>query len=206
MSAPKSIREGFKSGRVSVPDVVVRKRSQPAQRSVAAPVAAPAPIQGQPLGNTTNAPPAPPPVRPTPFAPTPKPPKEPCRVNAANPSVCLPAGERFRLTIRGCEVKPARQRPVVTVRAIGKQYALIRWEVMCDGQTELPASSVQVCIDLVDRKADVEVVVERRAANARPRQAPKCWRTLRSPRPTTRGYRPPKAAIAKPRPRISPKA
>lgn len=205
MSATKSIREGFKSGRVSVADLVVRKRSQPAQRSVEAPVAAPAAIQGLSSGSTIKAPAAPPPVRRAPFAPMPKPPREPCRVNAANPSVCLPAGERFRLTIRGCEVKPARQRPVVTVRAMGKQYALIRWEVMCDGQTELPSSSVQVCIDLVDRKADVEVIVERRAANARPRQTPKCWRTRRTPRPTTRGYRPPKAAIAKPRPRISPK-
>ncbi|KAF0098717.1 MAG: hypothetical protein FD144_4236 [Rhodospirillaceae bacterium] len=205
MSNAKSIREGFKSARTTVPGLRLRKPAKSPERSVEAPIAASAPIQGPPPGSATKAPAAPPPGRRAPPAVAPRPPKEPCRVNAANPSVCLPAGERFRLTIRGCEVKPARQRPVVTVRAMGKQYALIRWEVMCDGQTELPSSSVQVCIDLVDRRADVEVIVERRAANARPRQAPKCWRTLRTPRPTTRGYRPPKAAIAKPRPRISPK-
>lgn len=95
---------------------------------------------------------------------------------------------------------PARlrkKRPILDVRVMGKQYALVRWEVTVDGEVALPLSAVRVCIDLVDQSAAVEVVVERRPPGSRLKQAPERWRTRRTPRPTFGGYRPLKAAYRK---------
>lgn len=138
----------------------------------------------------------------TPLAPAPRLAKEPCRVNAENPSVSLPAGERYRLIVKGCGPVPARlkkKRPLVNVRVMGKQYALIRWGVTCDGEAILPLRVVRVCIDLADPSADVEVIVEQRPPRSRAKKAPDRWETSLRARPTLGGYQPPKAAFRRKR-------
>lgn len=196
----KDIRRGFRTARSHVPDKLAPKPSRAAVRAVAPAQATLRPVQAPPISAPASTPRAP-------AAPASKPKKGPCRVNAEQPSVCLPAGERYRLVIKGIGPMPARlrkKRPILDVRVMGKQYALVRWEVTVDGEAILPLSAVRVCIDLVDPAADIEVVVERRPAGARPKQAPERWRTRRTPRPTMGGYRPPKAAYRKSR-RIPPR-
>jgi len=205
MSGPKSIREGFKSGRVSVPDLVLRKRSPPAQRPATAPVAPPAPIQGPPPGSAIGAPAAPAPLIPgaikvaglTLKLP---PPKAPAVVlNKAQPKARIKAAGHkqsrmvVRLLDRTVPARLSKKRPIMEAVAVNERYRLESWGVTSGGETVLPKKTLEVRLELLDLTAEVEVVVEERPAGSRKKYAPKRWIRRGLQRPGEK-WRRPKAA------------
>lgn len=207
MSNAKSIREGFKSGRVSVPDLVVRKRSQPAQRSVAAPVTAPAPIQGRPTGSATKTASPPPPGHPgaikvaglTVKLPPPKAPAVVLSKARPKARVKTTGIKQSRIVIRllnrTVPARLARKSSILEVVAVNERYRLQAWGVTSDGETVLPKRTLEVRLDLQDPTAEVEVLVEERPAGSRKKLAPKRWIKRNLQRPLDEKWRRPKAAI-----------
>lgn len=129
-----------------------------------------------------------------------RPRNEPVRLNRDNPSACFDTvrGVQFQITVSGCGVVPSRvrrKRAILEYRAMGKAYALSRWDVTCDGAAVLPKTTDHVRIDLIDLAADVVVQVERRPAGERKKYPPKRWQERRSARPIEGRYRRPKAVI-----------
>lgn len=205
MSATKSIREGFKSGRVSAPDLVVRKRSRPAQRAVAPPVAAPAPIRGPASESAAQPEAAPAPLSPgaikvaglTLKLP---PPKAPAVVlDKSQPKARIKAtGHKqsrmvVRLLDRTVPTRLSRKRAIMEAVAVNERYRLESWGVTSDGETVLPKRTLEVRLELLDLTAEVEVVVEERPAGSRKKYAPKRWIRRGLQRPGER-WRRPKAA------------
>ena len=205
MTATKSIREGFKSSRVAASDLVLRKRDHPAQRSVAAPVAGPDPIQSAPPGSTAQAPAAPAPLSPgaikvaglTLKLP---PPKAPAVVlNKAQPKARIkaPGHKQSRMVVRLLDrtvpTRLSRKRAIMEAVAVNERYRLESWGVTSDGETVLPKRTLEVRLAFLDLTAEIEVVVEERPAGSRKKYAPKRWIRRGLQRPGEK-WRRPKAA------------